>query len=797
VASRTTGTSSRSSERSNRVSGGERRDRTERTRTERTRTEGAATGRAGGSRSLRPRPTVPIPADPVARLDLPVGLAGLSASAVLRRTARRLGVVTVRDLLFHLPRRYDDLRELYRLADLQGTDDGTVVSARVRVTDVRVQQTWRRRVQVTTAFLADETGTAEATWFGRRFIERRVHAGDELIVSGRLKHRGFGIVFDDPEFQRSDAASLLHVGRIVPVYRLTRGLTAARLRQAMREALDRAGHAYPEYLPDELRDEAGVPGIAEALEAVHYPVTFEARDAALRRLAFDELLALQVGMVARRRDRGRATTAPVPIDDRHDRTTRDALAAALSRSLGKLVRLTADQDTAIDEVRADLARPVPMLRLIQGDVGSGKTAVAAWALAAAALAGRQGALLAPTDLLARQHVATIGGLLDELALPVTLLTGSLSGDARRKAVEAIATGQASIVVGTHALLQEAVAFADLALAVVDEQHRFGVEQRGALEAKATRGAPHVLLMTATPIPRTLGQVLYADLDVSSIHGAPAGRVPIRTGIRRRAELDGTWTRVREEAAAGHRTFVVVPRIGPAADATGRDEDGLDELGLDDDLADEDIETVWAAAAEAEFERLRELLAPLRVGLVHGRLRPADRDAEMARFRDGELDVLVGTTVVEVGVDVPDATLMVIEGAERFGLAQLHQLRGRVGRGSDASFCVLVSDAEPGTTEHERLRAVAATTDGFALAERDFELRREGNVLGLAQSGLPRLRVASLANPGHRELATLARRHAEGLVTDDGRLPSSPAPLAHELEHGWLARVFAGDPASAA
>jgi ATP-dependent DNA helicase RecG len=309
----------------------------------------------------------------------------------------------------------------------------------------------------------------------------------------------------------------------------------------------------------------------------------------------------------------------------------------------------------------------------------------------------------------------------------------------------------------------------------------------------------VLLMTAAPIPRTLGQVLYADLDVSSLHGAPAGRVPIRTGIRRPAELEGTWTKVREEAAAGHRTFVVVPRIGPAPDAgAGADDDGFDGgLGLDDDLADEDVETVWAAAAEAEFERLRELLAPLRVGLVHGRLRPADRDAEMARFRDGELDVLVGTTVVEVGVDVPDATLMVIEGAERFGLAQLHQLRGRVGRGTAASFCVLVSGAAPGTTEHERLRAVAATSDGFALAERDFELRREGNVLGLAQSGLPRLRVASLANPEHRELATLARHHAERLVTRDGRLPSSPTVLAHELEHGWLARVSAGDPATAA
>jgi ATP-dependent DNA helicase RecG len=441
-----------------------------------------------------------------------------------------------------------------------------------------------------------------------------------------------------------------------------------------------------------------------------------------------------------------------------------------------------------------------MLRIVQGDVGSGKTAVAAWALAAAALHGRQAALLAPTDLLARQHAATLADLVEDLALPVTLLTGSLSGEGRRKALEAIASGQAAIVVGTHALFQEAVSFADLALAVVDEQHRFGVEQRGALEAKATRGVPHVLLMTATPIPRTLGQVLYADLDVSTLRTAPAGRVPIRTGIRRPADLEGTWEKVRDEAAAGRRIFVVVPRIGPAATPADADaaDDSDPETGFfgDDELPDEDVETAWAAAAEAEHTRLTGLLAPLRVGLVHGRLKAADRDAEMARFRDGDLDVLVGTSVVEVGVDVPDATMMIVEGAERFGLAQLHQLRGRVGRGTRASYCVLVSEAAEGTTEHERLKAVAATTDGFALAEKDFELRREGDVLGLAQSGLPRLRVATLANPLHRELAAAARVHAEALIGEEGDLPAHP-PLRTELVDGWLRRVYAGDPASAA
>ena len=738
-----------------------------------------------------------LPEDPYERLGLPLALSGLAAVGPLRRVGRRLGIETVRDLLFHLPRRYDDLRELMQLGNLPYVPDGTVVSARVRVTAVRVQQTWRRKVQVTTAYLEDETGAAEATWFGRRFVERRLREGDEIVVSGKLKRRGFTMVIEGPDFQPAAAVSLLHAGRIVPVYRLTAGVTAARLRAAMREALDRDGRAYPEYLPARLRREASAPSIAEALEAVHYPPDFDARDAALRRLAYDELLALQLGMVERRRSRGRDLAAPIAVDEGRDATIRDALEAALSRKLGHAVSLTPDQAQTIAEVRDDLGRSTPMLRLVQGDVGSGKTAVAAWALAAAALSGRQAAMLAPTDLLARQHLATVASLLDDLGIPVTLLTGSLDAKGRRSALEAIKSGQAPVVVGTHALLQESVSFADLALAVVDEQHRFGVEQRGALEAKAGTGRqPHVLLMTATPIPRTLGQVLYADLDVSTLRTAPAGRVPVRTGIRRVAELEGTWRKVREEAGAGNRTFVVVPRIGAAADG-GEAESGDEGWAGDDELPDEDVETAWAAAAEAEFERLTVELAPLRVGLVHGRLKPVERDRQMASFRDGGLDVLVGTTVVEVGVDVPAATMMVIEGAEHFGLAQLHQLRGRVGRGTVESFCVLVSDAAEGTTEHERLRAIAATSDGFALAEKDFELRREGDVLGFAQSGLPRLRVATLANPAHRELAALARVHAEALLDADGNLPAGLQELSRELEAGWLARVFAGDPASAA
>ncbi len=718
----------------------------------------------------------PVPTDPVELLRAPLAQSGFAAARTLQRAGIRLGFYFVRDLLFHLPRRYDDLREMRKLGDLVWIEEGSVVSARVRVVDIHVEPTFRRRVQRTVATLADETGTVKATWFGRRYIERRLHAGDEVVVSGKVKRFGRSLTFDNPEFQKAEGdAEVLHAGRIVPVYRLTAGLTAARLRAAIREALDKAGRFYPEYLPPTIVAEEALVGIEEALEQAHYPQTFEGRDAALTRLAFDELLALQVGMVGRRRQRARDAAPQIDVQAHDDARIRAGLGAALSRKVGRAVALTDDQDRAIDAIRGDLGRPTPMLRLLQGDVGSGKTAVAAYALAAAATAGRQGALLAPTDLLARQHLVTVGALLDDVGIPVTLLTGSLSADGRKHAIEAIRTGQAPVVVGTHALIQEAVQFADLGLVIVDEQHRFGVEQRAQLEAKAGGAAPHVLLMTATPIPRTLGQLLYADLDVSDLRTSPEGRVPIRTGIRRPDELEGTWQRVRAEAAAGHRTFVVVPLI--------------DEADATDDLT-------GAVAAESEARRLTELLAPLRVGLVHGRMKAADRDAEMARFRDGELDVLVGTTVVEVGVDVPEATMMVIQGADRFGLAQLHQLRGRVGRGDHESFCVLVSDSDDETAQ-ARLQAVAELRDGFALAEKDFELRREGDVLGLAQSGLPQLRVASIQEREHQEPAARARRHAEALLDEAGRLRPGAEPLGAELAEGWLRGVASADAGGAA
>ena len=729
--------------------------------------------RAAGTRTPPPagaaRKAPEPPADPFATQ---LGASGLPGATTLRRLGPRLGLRTVRDLLLWLPRRYDDLRTVHDLQSLRFLPADQVVSTKATVVALRLGRTARRGVQSVTAQLVDGTGRAEAQWYGRQFVERRLREGEELIFSGKLRRRGAAVVLDNPAFQRPEG-ELLHVGRIVPVYPLTAGLPLRSLRTAIRAALDRYP-PYPEYLPGDLRRAEHLPDIGEALLQAHFPDDFERRDAALRRLAFDELLALQVGMVERRRQRAVLAGVRVGVDHARDAGIREAIRLAIGARLGRSIELTPDQSAAMDAIRSDLGALHPMLRLLQGDVGSGKTAVAAYALALVAGAGFQGALLAPTDLLARQHRATLRELVEPLGFPVVLLVGSQPPGERREALERLASGVAPIAVGTHALFGDEVGYARLGLVVVDEQHRFGVEQRGALEAKTRDGAAHVLLMTATPIPRTLGQVLYADLDVSDLRTAPFGRQAIGTAIRRPGELDRLWGLVRQEAAAGRQTFVVVPRI---------------------DEADDDLENV--AGAEAEAARLRAALAPLRVGLVHGRMRPRARDEEMARFRDGGLDVLVGTTVVEVGVDVPEATVMVIEGADRFGLAQLHQLRGRVGRGSERAFCALVSEAPEGTVAAERLAVVVATTDGFALAETDFTLRREGDVLGLAQSGLPRLRVATLARRDHRALAVAARRHAEALVDQQGRLRGAAEPLRRELGEGWLAPVVAGEPAPGA
>ncbi len=778
----------------------------------------AATGSRG--------PAAPAPRGPVG-LDTPIGISGFAGASILKRVGPKLGIRTVRDLLFHLPRRYDDLRALSTARELGWIPDGEIASARLQVRSIRVDPTFRRRIQRTIAHLVDETGEVEATWFGRRYIEKRLHEGDAIVVSGRVKKRGFTTTFDNPEFQPDDGSALLHAGRIVPVYRLTAGLTAATLRRAIRQALDTAGPAYPEYLPAEVAvaeaiaetaeateeaaaatetpAEARQPrgrlvGISAALESAHYAESFEKRDAALRRLGFDELLALQIGMVARDRQRRIAVSRPIEVAPERLAEAIAAVELALTEQVrartgaAEPAHLTADQAEAISAIGTDLARPRPMMRLLQGDVGSGKTAVAALALAFVADAGRQGALLAPTDLLARQHAVALRRLVEPLGHGVTLLTATLPAAERRDAMALLAapptardvTGLSGgrIVVGTHALVQEAVTFADLALAVVDEQHRFGVAQREALGAKGI--SPHVLLMTATPIPRTLAQILLADQDVSDLRTPPAGRLRVRTGIRRSSDLasvagdasKGAYPLIVREVREGHRAFVLVPLVEEDEESSARS-------------ADEVARELPGQLAEAAGRMGLDRLPEAQIGVVHGQMKAAVRDATMDRFRRGELDVLVGTTVLEVGVDVPEATVMLILDADRFGLAQLHQLRGRVGRGEAQAYCILVSDSEDETAK-ARLEVLATHNDGFELAEMDLELRREGELLGLNQSGLPTLRIASLRRPEDRKRSLRARRIAEDLVDEAGAIRPGHEALRAELETGWLARVGAGE-----
>ena len=747
-----------------------------------------------------------------ALLDQPLVGSGLVARPMARNLGR-LDIRTVRDLLFHLPRRYHDFSRPRTLRQLRQSPPEGPISATVEIVELRVEPGFRRRIQRTVARLRDDTGEGEAIWFGRRYIERRLAAGQVVALSGKVELRGWLPRFQNPEFGPAGTESL-HAGRIVPVYRLTAGVTAPTLRVRIRGALDAALPAQVEYLPAELlaRIDRDLPDIRSAIEWMHFPPDFDQLDQATRRLALDELLALQLGMVARRRRRQTEHSLRILVDD--DRYA--AAIAVVERVIGEQVaarrrhageeqievHLTDDQRRALDDVRRDLATEQPMLRLLQGDVGSGKTAVAALALAYAADRGHQAALLAPTDLLARQHALTLARLLEPLGHDVTLLTGSLTAVQRREALELVGApisqttsgrSRGRVIVGTHALVQDAVAFVDLRLAVVDEQHRFGVAEREALTSKGS--APHVLLMTATPIPRTLGQIVHADLDVSDLRTPPQGRLPVGTAIRRTEELvrrsdgrQGALALIAQQVTAGYRAFVVVPLVEDDPASAGRSVDAAAKLITDN----------WAEAAEAGGVAM----AVPQVEIVHGQMKAAERDARMERFRSGEVPVVVGTTVLEVGVDVPEATVMMILDADRFGLAQLHQLRGRVGRGEARSYCVLVTDRYPLDPDHPvddeeatvkaRLEALVSTHDGFRLAELDLEQRREGELLGLSQSGLPPLRVASLARLAHQQLSRRARELAEEMLDESGRLPAAYAALEHEISHGWLERVGAGE-----
>ena len=698
------------------------------------------------------------------------GLPLPGGSSLLRGLAK-LGVTTVADLLTYLPRRYEDRREITPIADLAG---GTSATISARVTDLRVEKTWRRGVQRTIATLVDDSGAVDAIWYGRRFIERRLTVGTTIVATGRVKAMGWTKQLEAPEFSPIGGGDQVSAGRIVPIYRLTRGVTALSLRRAVRTLLDQFGADLVDPLPEAVQSRNGLMPLAQAIEALHWPEEFDLRDAALRRLAFDELLAVQIALVHRSRRRAGDGAFSIKPTASEQTSIESAILGGIGGAKAKSkTPWTGDQRRAIHEILADLATGSPMLRLLQGDVGTGKTAVAFVAAAATAAAGHQSALLAPTELLARQHAATAKRLLAPLGIEVALVLGGAPVAERRAARTAAASGRAALVIGTHALFAEGTQFASLGLVVVDEQHRFGVEERAKLLSKASR-EPHLLLMTATPIPRTIAQLLYADVASSELRELPSGRQPIRTAIRTSADLERVWTFVDEEAAAGRQTFVVVPRIADA-DSGGEPEQGT--------TFDDDFDAGSATGVEAQAELLRERLPHRRIGVVHGQQRAAERTVAMQAFVAGETDVLVGTTVIEVGVDVPAASVMVILEAERFGLATLHQLRGRVGRGGDKGWCILVSDSDDEVAA-ARLQAIESTRDGFLLAEQDIALRGEGSVLGTSQSGLPPLRIATLARAEDRALALVARTEAERLLDQRGEAKGEAALLVQSYARGW-------------
>src|SRR3954464_2628948 len=637
--------------------------------------------------------------------------------ATLAKRLRALGIETVLDLLQHRPRRYELAVDEVAISQLWGDEEVAIAGV---VQDVRTRRLGGRRT-IVTARIKDASGMIGASWFNQPWLAEKLTPGTHLRLRGKLGRYGFDV-------KSYDVGEAQATADFAPVYPASEQVPSTKLRDLVRVALAQFGR----YLPDGLPAELDEPLACDAIAAIHFPRDEAEAEAARRRLALDELFTLQLVVARSRDDDAVARALPEP-------------GFLVGRYRGVLpFELTEHQERAIAEIDSDLRRDVPMQRLLQGDVGSGKTVVALYALLRAVEHGSQGALMAPTETLAEQHYLTIEPLCAQLGVRCVLLTGSSGA---RKIRAEIADGVAQIAVGTHALIQRDVEFADLAVAVVDEQHRFGVEQRKAL---AEGRSPHVLHMTATPIPRTLALTIYGDLAVSEIAKPPANRKPIETAWVGAERSSAAYERLRVHLDAGRQAYVVCPLI-------------------------EQSETRLARAAEAEAERLRRAeLKGYRVGLLHGKLKTGDRRDVMARFKAGEVDVLVATTVIEVGVDVPNATIMIVQEADRFGLAQLHQLRGRVGRGAEQAYCLLVSRPREELTDSakERLEALVATTDGFELAEKDLEIRGEGQLLGTRQSGLSDLKFTRLR--ADRPLLERAREAAKALVDVRGPLDDAVA-----------------------
>jgi ATP-dependent DNA helicase RecG len=706
-------------------------------------------------------------------------LRGVVGEKTAKALADHLDLHTVEDILYHFPRRYDERGEH---TDINGLTVGDEVTVLGQVQKVIKRPMRARKGNMLEVVVGDGTGAVlSCTFFNQEWRQRYLRPGCWGLFAGKVSEFNHKRQLNNPDYvllgeEGEDGAEVEideFAGGLIPIYPAAAAVKTWVIARSVRVALDVAGDLV-DPLPATVRASRGLIGLAAALRGIHRPESWAALGAAKKRLKWDEAFAVQLTLVQRKI---RAADWPAVARPTRPAGLLDAFDARLP------YELTDGQRRVGDEIAADLARPHPMHRLLQGEVGSGKTVCALRAMLQVVDAGGQAAMLAPTEVLAAQHHRGILDLLGPLGRAgeldgavdgtrVALVTGSLGAAARRAVRAEVAAGHAGIIVGTHALLYNGVDFADLGLVVVDEQHRFGVEQRDALRAKAAQ-PPHVLVMTATPIPRTVAMTVFGDLETSTLAQLPKGRSPIAShvvpSLEKPAFLDRAWRRLREEIGAGHQAYIVCPRIGDAdGDAAGGEESEEAAGAASDTERRAPLAVVEVAALLSEGA-----LAGLRIAILHGRLPADEKDAVMRDFAAGKVDVLVATTVIEVGVDVPNATMMMVMDADRFGMSQLHQLRGRVGRGSAPGLCLLVTEAEEGTPARERLDAVASTTDGFRLAELDLEQRREGDVLGAVQSGRrSHLRLLSLLKD--TDLIVESRTDAIELLTSDPELTNQPA-----------------------
>ena len=711
--------------------------------------------------AAKKKPAYKAPPDEVT-VDAPVNrLRGVDTKLTAR--LKRLDVETIRDLLYLFPRRHEDYSTAVKISELSPGEECTVVATIWEAREVAKGPKGGRRD--TEAVLSDETGNLKVIWFGQRYLARSLKPGSQIAISGKASVFRGQLVFENPEHEMLDASgSGAHTGRLVPIYPLTEGLTRRNMRRLTWQTVQNWVGGLEDALPDDILARTELMPLLDAVYQAHYPKEMETWELARRRLAFDELFTLQLAVLARRRMqhdniKGIEIIAPANVIDGFYQTLPFPLTKAQRR--------------CIQEIEADFrAGTPPMSRLLQGEVGSGKTVVALSALLSAAAAGYQGAMMVPTEVLAEQHFQSIGNLLSGLARPVQephllsvyldhmdrpvsigLLTGSSRAPVKRELTKMAADGTLDILVGTQALIQEGISLPRLALAVADEQHRFGVMQRSALQERG-QDNPHTLIMSATPIPRTLSLTLFGDLDISTIDEMPAGRQEVATQWLEPEQRDTAYGFIRRQVEEGRQAFVVCPLV-------------------------DESETIESKAATEEYQRLSQDIFPdLSLGLLHGRMPGKEKDKVMRQFRDGELDILVSTPVVEVGIDVANATVMMIDGADRFGLAQLHQFRGRVGRGEHKGYCILMSDTVSETAK-ERLSALARIQDGFKLAEVDLELRGPGDFFGTRQSGLPSLKMAHLTD---LELLEMARNEATKLMEGD--------PDLKQPDHAGLAAQVA-------